>query len=350
MVPEVTPRARFRLLVLVGACLLAVGQGAVASAPSTTALPFTRFSSLLVDDSLGRVLLTGGFGSDRIVVTDEFGAIVGSIGDEPGASGMAQDFATVYVALADIDAIDAIDPLTLTRLRRYLLPPGTRPFRLAISGGKVWFNSGTCGTDKVMIGSLDPLTGAVALNPPSFYLGTLTGPFYCPEFAVSSLLPDRLFAWDHGLSPPTVFVYDTTLPIPQVLFSRRIEGNIVDADISPDGASLLVATGGAIVSYRTSDLERETMRYAMGAHANAVSTAPGAAYIAGGCDCSTGGEDAYGFAPGGAGALVSHDLGYGRNLYTGAIAMSGDGARLYAVTGATYGLDPILHVLAGPNA
>src|SRR5215467_6873598 len=145
-------RQRLSLFALCLGVLL-VGPASVARADVATQLPFTNPNDaiwLAVDPAGQHVFVTAGSGSSSIVVLNFDGSIDTTITGEGGASQMALDPAThtLYVALADANAISEINTTTLTETTRFSTAPYASPTSLVIAGGKLWFSctpgSGGC--------------------------------------------------------------------------------------------------------------------------------------------------------------------------------------------------------------
>jgi hypothetical protein len=142
------------LSVVLGTVSLLGAATVPASADSTTRLPITSYSDMVVDGVHHRVFISNP-SAGNIAVTDYNGVVVGRVSSEPGAAGLAlsNDSATLYVALSTVDAISAIDTATLAETARYPIGTGTAPASLALAGGKIWFGYGRAGQGN--IGSLD---------------------------------------------------------------------------------------------------------------------------------------------------------------------------------------------------
>src|SRR5262249_30077942 len=141
----------------------------------------------------------------------------------------------------------------------------------AFAGGLLWFSYGTCGHFEGGVASMDPSDGTVV----STYDAALDLPTYCPTLASFPSLPDTLFTWESGLSPPIVNEYDVT-GAPDLRVSRfMIElGDIRQVALSPTGLRLLVAAGAPyeLASFRTSDLQPSGTDYPTGPYPIAVAT------------------------------------------------------------------------------
>ncbi|MEU9538167.1 hypothetical protein [Streptomyces mirabilis] len=136
-----------------------IGPGAVDSyAASDVPLPIAHFAHMVVDARHGHLFISGGAGTDGILVTDLDGGNPTTISGEPSATGLALsgDGSALYAALPGRDAIAAISTENLTESARYGTGAGTRPDSLAVAGGTLWFGYGTAG-----VGASGPSTGPV---------------------------------------------------------------------------------------------------------------------------------------------------------------------------------------------
>jgi hypothetical protein len=132
----------------------APASGGAAYADTSVALPLTGFRAMVVDAA--HVYLTGS-GPASLLVTDLAGGSPTTVPDLPGASGLAfsADGSVLYVALADGDAIAAVDTATLVETARYATGTATCPSQLGVAAGKIWFGYGCAGRGGGL-GSLDP--------------------------------------------------------------------------------------------------------------------------------------------------------------------------------------------------
>jgi DNA-binding beta-propeller fold protein YncE len=205
---------------------------------ATTQLPLPSYADVAVDGTVGHVFVSGGRGTTDLVVTDLDGRLVGTIGNQQGATGLAvsADSTTVYAALGDGDAVSAIDTATLTERARYPLGAGTCPSDLVPAGGKLWFSYG-CGQDG-RIGSLD-LRGpepVVALDQGGAW-------YFPPRLASASADQGVLVAGRRETSPTTVTSFDVTSGQAVVRASTDALGGFLrDLEVTPDGTGVLVVT------------------------------------------------------------------------------------------------------------
>jgi hypothetical protein len=231
-----------------------------AQADSTTQLPFGTESVpwLAVDPATQHVFVSGGPGNSSIVVLDFSGAVVGTIGGEPGASQMALDTAThtLYVALHDADAIAAINTQTLTETSRFSTSPYTEPSSLVIAGGRLWF---TC-----MIGA-DGCVASAGLDGSN--LAEANIPLSIPTAVNVTALAsggtnDHLLALTYIDQPYpicTFAVFDASSSPPSQVSSFSPQGScfaVADLTFGPAGSALFITPAPlweSIQSFATSD-------------------------------------------------------------------------------------------------
>ena len=124
--------------------------------PGEVELGIGAVDEMLVDPARGQLIFSPGRKQSGLRVTDLSGGSQRTVPDLPGASGMilSRDGSTLYVALADGDAIVALDAATLTEKRRYDVGTNTCPTRMAWAGERIWFGYG-CAAPDFKLGSLD---------------------------------------------------------------------------------------------------------------------------------------------------------------------------------------------------
>ncbi|MGW5369838.1 YncE family protein [Streptomyces sp. NPDC004009] len=163
--------------VVAGLTTATVGlTGAAAQADGTAPLPLAHYSHMLVDTAHRHIFCSQGAGSDGIVVTDLNGAPVTTITGEvttitgeQGATGLvlSADGGTLYAALADGDAVAAVDTANLTESTRWATGAGSAPVSVAVAGGRVWYGHTAGG--RGAIGSVDPSAAdPVATGQPTY--------------------------------------------------------------------------------------------------------------------------------------------------------------------------------------
>jgi hypothetical protein len=237
--------------VVAGLTTATVGlTGSAAWADSTAALPLSHYSHMLVDAAHQHVFLSQGTGSSGILVTDLSGTPVTTIGDEPGATGLAlsADGGTLYAALADGDAVAAIDTATLTESTRFSTGTGSAPVSVAVAGGRVWY--GYTADGKGAIGSVDPSVDAPAATPqPSM-----------SHWSVAPLLATGggvLAAEEPQQNLSHVATFDVSSQTASVKADTLVAGGTATGlQVTGDGAEVLLAAPQqpALHAYSTSDL------------------------------------------------------------------------------------------------
>ncbi len=335
-----------RAIASLGLCLLVVLSGAAgtAHAGTGTQLPFSN-ASLAVDPAGQHVFASGGPGNSSIVVLDFNGNVVTTITGEQGAAGMAMDTAThtLYVALADANAISEIDTTTLTETARFSTGAFTAPYRPAIAGGKLWI-----GTDGgLAVANLDGagLTGAGL-------------PGFGATMPTSSSDGNLLALVTYGQTPSIAGVFDVGMQTPNLVRSvgaLGAQGNVGNVAFDSTGQNLLAAEASPYVfqAFDTRTLQPSTTYGTFMPYPFDVAASPGGRYVAGGQDVvSPALEDVYLFRSGNQTAIQSWALPhtepspYGpasSRVFSG-LAFSPDGTRLFAATGGEF------NVLTTPGA
>ncbi|MEV6513833.1 hypothetical protein AB0M61_48000 [Streptomyces sp. NPDC051642] len=325
---------------VVGLTGVIVPGAGVSYAASGVALPIAGFSHLSVDAAHGHLFLSGGAGTDGILVTDLDGGDPTTIEGEPGATGLAlsDDGSTVYAALPDQDAIAAIDTNTLTEKARYGTGTGTRPDSLAVAGGTLWFGYGGAGAGG--IGSVDA-TGAVrtardsgswagspllATTPTSS--GTLVAAVQTGD--TSAFVTYRVA--DGGLTRQAA----RALPVP----------DLTDFAVTADGQDVAVTSwrNPNANRFRVSDLAADG-RFADPLAARAVAVAPDGTLAGCGCD----GDEFRAVPVTGSGFYGSHAIDSPLRLAAHGLAWAPDESRLYGVAVDADGGSPTLQVAKAPE-
>ncbi|MER6081718.1 hypothetical protein [Streptomyces sp. NPDC001833] len=234
--------------VVAGLTTAAVGLTASAAvADSTASLPLAHYAHMVTDPAHQHLFFSQGAGSTGILVTDLSGTPVTTITDEQGAAGLAlsADGSTLYAALADGDAVAAVDTATLTESARYATGTGSAPVSVAVAGGQVWYGYETA-DGKGAIGSVDA-SGTVSTPslshwsvPPVLAAG---GGVLAAEEPLQSLSHVATFDVSSGTATAKA---DTDVA----------GGTATGLQVTGDGARVLLAAPQqpALQVYRTSDL------------------------------------------------------------------------------------------------
>ena len=320
---------------------IAIGPAAVDSyAASDVPLPIAHFAHMVVDAPHGHLFISGGSGTDGILVTDLDGGNPTMISGEPGVTGLAlsDDGSALYAALPDQDAIASIRTDNLTEFARYGTGAATHPDSLAVAGGTLWFGYGTAGAGG--IGSVDG-AGTVTLRQDS-------GSWAAPPMLATTPTPSGVLAAAAQTGDTSAFV------------TYRAEGDALTRQAAkalpvPDLSDFAVTAGGqhlAVSSwkgasdnrYRTSDLAVDG-RFSMPVAAKAVAVAADGTLA--GCGCNDYAFEA--FPETGEGFYNEYGFETPVRLAAHGLAWAPDGSRLYAVGVDAAGGTPTLRTARNPE-
>ena len=200
-----------------------VGGRVSARADTTTALPITGLSAIVVDDAHQQVFLTGDAGDGVVLVTDTTAHVTKMFSGEAGAAGMVLDGGTLYVARCGTTTIDMIDAASLTKSGSIVVSQAIgSPCDLAKAGGRLWFNS----SDHLVSVTLDAAHTVTAF-------ADATGGVLSTASGAPGLLLANRGSFEYG---SVFYLYDIAGPGPQLLSSK---GSMTVAELMPDGASAL---------------------------------------------------------------------------------------------------------------
>src|SRR5947209_2723581 len=322
----------------------AVPASAAQAATTTVTLPIAKYSHMLLDPVHQHLFFTSGSGSTSILVTDYSGQTVATIGNEPGATGLAlsSDGSTVYAALADGDAVSAISTSTLAETVRYTVGTTAIPYYVAYSSGKIWF--GYNGAPFGGIGSIDPST-----SPATVTLGT-TGERWNAAPMLTATAGGELVAGEPGQSPVQLATYDVSSGAPVVLAplkSLQEASNLAAMQITPDGTDVVTASGAPYYHeiFQVSDLSAAGT-YPTTNYPDSVSIAADGTVAAG--TSST--NEVFMFAPGGSTPLSIVTLAGGANLLDDdGVALTPDKSLLFAVMTNTANQAVQLNIVTDPT-
>ncbi|WP_405916552.1 hypothetical protein [Streptomyces sp. NBC_00728] len=331
------------LSVVAGLTTATVGlTGPAAFADSTVALPLPGYARMLVDTAHQHIFFSEGAGSTGIVVTDLAGAPVATVADEPGATGLAlsPDGRTLYAALADGDAISAIDAATLTETGRWSTGPGSAPVSVAVAGGRVWY--GYTADGKGGIGSVDPSAAAPAATPRP----AMSHWSAAPRLTTGG---DVLAAEEPQQSLSHVATFDVSSGTPSTEADTLVFGGTATGlRVTGDGAKVLLAAPEqpALQAYRASDLAAaDPAVYFTGG----VNSAPNSLAVdTDGTIAVAGTSGVYLHA--GSGTLAENHVTFpaGTTVAPDGLEWGADGTTLYAVTQDSSGAHT-LDVLSAPK-
>lgn len=298
--------------------------------------PF-RFGEILVDDARERIYITGGKGTDDLVVTDLDGNIVRRVTGIPGAAGMtlSPDGSKLYVTAGDQWWITIVDTTTYETDGLFAGKTdgsNTCPRDVAFATGQLWFSWG-CDSAPADIGRIDPQTREYDLNATvvDSRIGT------APLLATVPGQPDILIAGETGSNPANLYrLAATPKELVQQAWRRTDGGSVRQLAVTPDGGQVVVPSGAPYYhpALNTTDLT-EVHRYPTVPYPNAVAIRGDGLVIAG-TDAAYD-EDVWVFEPGGSEPIATFEFGHLPNqetwahtLVDGGLAVHGD--RIYAVT------------------
>jgi hypothetical protein len=322
------------LLALVAIAAALVG----APASANTTLNLTGFNHMLV--GAGHVFITGASSDSSIAVLNTDGTLDKTISGESGAGGMVVSGSTLYVARCDgSNEIDEISTDSLTKLGSFTAHVGGT-CDLAMAGGRLWYSDST----DHQWGDLE----SVSLDSSHTEIDSGLS-YYQAIFATTPVDPNWLVVGEAGLSPTTIDVEDVTDPtnLSQLADVSDPGGasNLSDMAITPDGSTLLTASGSP---YETESFSLPTLSastvYATDPYPNSVAVSPSGDELAAGSTAYYD-KDVFLFHTGNTTAAKTWDFNSTTvTPYPRGLAFSEDGRVLYAVTKSSSGA-PVLRVL-----
>ncbi|MET7670951.1 hypothetical protein [Micromonospora luteifusca] len=299
-----------------------------------------RFGDILVDEARGRVYITGGKGTDGLIVTDLNGSVLRTLPDiAPGAAGMvlSPDGSKLYIAAGDQDWLRIVDLDTWELDGQFVgKTDGTMtcPKDLAFAAGQLWVSWGCESEPTAGIGRVDLATGKFDVYGVEAIDERISSAML---LATSPAQPDMVIAGATGTSPALLVRFEATATgLVQRAISRTDGGSVKQLAITPDGTGVIVPSGAPYYHpvLRTSDLV-EVHQYPTVTYPNAVAIRPDGLVVAG--TNSSYDKDVWIFEPGGATPIATYEFGHlpnqetwAHNLVDGALAVSGN--KIYAVT------------------
>ena len=315
-----------------------IANAAAGSAITTVDLSLTNFSSLVADSAHQHLFISGGSGSDGVLVTDFAGHPVTNLTGLAGASALAlsADGGILYAAITGTDEIAAVNTATLQEVALYFTD-GQDPASLAVVGDDVWFSYVGTYAYQAGLGVLEPAALTVDLTGESAFYGA-------PVLAASPAAPGILVAGNEGSEPSVVESFDVSSGSPVSIAESdpwfQADGcEFVDQmAITANGTDVVTACGAP---YHGSALNLDTMAedatYDTGPYDESVAVAS-TGRIALGVDATS--SSVYVFNPTGSAPAATYKLG-GFGVY--GIAWNSDGSTLFAV--AEGGESPTLNII-----
>jgi hypothetical protein len=299
-----------------------------------------RFGDVLVDEARGRVYITGGKGTDGLIVTDLNGNVLRTLpGIAPGAAGMtlSPDGSKLYIAAGDQDWLRIVDLNTWELDGQFAgKTDGTMtcPKDLAFAAGQLWVSWGCENEPTAGIGRVDLATGGFYVSAVEAIDERISSAML---LATSPAQPDMLIAGATGTSPALLVRFEATATgLVQRAISRTNGGSVAQLAVTPDGTEVIVPSGAPYYHpvLRTSDLV-EVHRYPTVPYPAAVAIRPDGLVVAG--TDSSYNKDVWVFEPGGTTPVATYEFGHlpnqetwAHNLVDGGLAVSGN--KIYAVT------------------
>jgi hypothetical protein len=308
-----------------------------ATAATTTPLPLSSFTSMVVDDAHGHVFVSGGPSDSAIAVLDFDGTIVGSIADEAGAAGMvlASSGHALYVAIAGGDHIDVIDTGTLQRAGTIDTTPAT-PLTgsIAEAGGRLWFGFGVCSDTPGTAAFASAAESATAPDVRT-YPGTGLASAVCPGVFAGRATPDLLFTW--GVGEPglnnLLTEYDVSHSTPAAVATLDMQGGGWPYQMAEDeaGTTVFTAVSSSPRAYRVSNLQPADPPY----YVPGFDSSDGVALMDGGKRLVAVGNaslwhDAYLFRTNGKPGTLRYWIG-GDEIPPGGVGVAADDSRLFVI-------------------
>jgi hypothetical protein len=297
----------------------------------------SRFGEILVDDAHERIYITGGRGTDDLVVTDLDGDVLHRVTGIPGAAGMtlSPDSGKLYVTAGDRWWITIVDTTTYETDGLFAGKTdgsNTCPRDVAFAAGQLWFSWG-CDNAPANIGRIDPQTRDYNLNATVVDSRIATAPL----LATVPGQPNVIIAGETGTNPANLYRFEaTSTQLVQQAWRRTDGGSVRQLGVTPDGSQVIVPSGAPYYhpALNATDLT-EMHQYPTAPYPNAVAIRDDGLVIAG--TDSPYDNDVWVFEPGGSTPIATFDFGHLPNqetwaytLVDGGLAVHGN--RIYAIT------------------
>ncbi|MFK0175235.1 YncE family protein [Streptomyces xanthochromogenes] len=330
-----TSRILVTLAAALGLSLGAAPMSRAAPADEGTALPIAYHCDLAVDP-LHKRLFISDYNTGTVLVSDYQGHLVQTIKNLPGVCDLelSADYRTLYAPLARADAISVIDTSTGRQRARYATGAGTAPFRAALSGQTLYFGYGE--QWEASVGSLTLTSSTPVVRLGLIPEGQFSG---APLLAASPATAGTLVVADQNTSPGQLWVYDVSGATPVLRTTASSPGgsaNFLDMAITPDGKSLLTASGAPYhhPSFRLPDLT-ESHTYPSTHYPVAVA-ASSHGDVAAGVNSTEPDPDIYLYRPGADAPYRTVSLAPATGFDAGSLRPHGliwtpDGSRLFAI-------------------
>lgn len=194
----------FALLLIV---LLPLSGARGPARAAETRLPFGTFFELYVDQPRRHVFVSGGSGTNGVLVYGFDGRLIERLGDLPGAADLLVEGKLMYVALSNSNAIAVIDLKTFKRVDTIDLSPYAQPAYLSNTRETIYF-SYACDDHGGKFASVD-LTTRVPISHDA------PTPGGCAEHQVVPNDPNTMFVWDaEGMNTLRRYNVTARRPVP----------------------------------------------------------------------------------------------------------------------------------------
>lgn len=337
-------------LLLVVAPLDAAGPARAAEAR----LPFATFGDMHVDHARRHVFVSGGSGTNAVLVFGFDGRQVARIDGLAGAADLLPDGDSLYVALSNANEIAVVDMKSFHVTDRLDVSPYAQPRYLSKSRDTIYFTH-SCDSYTGEFASIDLTTRVAIPHDDARLLG-------CTEHAVVPSDPNTMFVWNAN-AQGTLMRFNVTARRPVFLDQEPSGEYFDDVTFSSDGETFYVRntsyTEAAGVDQRRIDDYSLVMNYP---RAGTYSLTPdernlfSASYFYG-----EGGLAVY--RTGSPAPITTSDVDSSPysdypSIYAGALRAGTAGDRAFAVVSDTYSYDPNLlfrviwpqyRVAAGPG-
>lgn len=328
--------------VLAGAALTVL-PGTPAAADTATPSP-----RILLDETNQHVYLSTEGQKTYVEVFDLDGNRVGTIDNQPSATGMAlsPDGRTLYIAHAEQATITAVSTTTLQQTALY--HTDVAPERLAFAGGRLWFSYREIYSPQdAGIGSVDVRAQTATVTREGLGQWTDGAPNVLADPADSNTL---VVTGDGGNGGLGVFDVTTSTPVLEQQ-NTGIYTLLHDAAVTADGRDVVVPLGREVQYYRLSDLQPDGPPLTVPGTDSAAAVA-----VADDGTVAVGSFSYWSEFPAGVSVMVPGESGprrtYAPQVNGSGLAWSTDGTRLYAASGGTTSqgaTDPVLNVFHDPE-